>query len=149
MIVPKLSSGPVARALDSPSPTFWAQLCLENQEDARKLFAGGWDKRVSLIFPFLSLPQCSWWPGCPFPSTAGRAGLGRGRRCGAPGHMPSVSLLAGISQLLATCRRAVSSLLWDVQALGADTICFPFMMCCALVERWAGSSSFCASVSCL
>ena len=59
-----------------------------------------------------------------------------------PGHTPSVSLLAGISQLLATCRRAVSSLLWDVQALGADTICFPFMVCCALAEKWGGEFIF-------
>jgi hypothetical protein len=37
-----------------------------------------------------------------------------------PAHIPSVSLLPGVSQLLATCKRAVTSVLWEVKALGAD-----------------------------
>lgn len=59
-----------------------------------------------------------------------------------PAHTPSVSLLAGISQLLATCRRAVSSVLWDVKALGTDTIWLSIHEVLYTTERWGGDFVF-------
>lgn len=59
-----------------------------------------------------------------------------------PAHTPSVSLLAGISQLLATCRRAVSSLLWDVKALGTDPIWLSIHEVLYTTERWGGDFVF-------
>lgn len=58
-----------------------------------------------------------------FPAAAGPGWAGQGRMCKAPAHVPSVTLFAGVSQLLATCKRAVMRLLWDVEAPRTDRTC--------------------------
>lgn len=91
----------------------------------------GCGKGRGLCFSFLpSSLSCSrpGGPNCYFPRSSW-AGLtwAAGGMCGVPAHVPSVSLLAGISQLLTICRKAVSCLSQIIKASGTE-YGFPFMM---------------------